>query len=108
MEIPQIKDKITARAFALVLSSTSGGYISSIIDRAKKFENYIIGDAELPEIQEDTTKSWVNTLSSLCAKQFEENREKMSKDWKELIETLPKIEIKDNTINTKEYEANKE
>lgn len=60
MEIPQIKDKITARAFALALSVKLRGDLNdkysttrSIISLAKEFENYIIGDAELPEVAGD-------------------------------------------------------
>lgn len=60
MEITQIKDKVTARAFAISLCSSvihykADGSVSDNIERAKQFADFIIGDAELPEVAEDPT-----------------------------------------------------
>lgn len=112
MEIPQIKDKITARAFALQLAVNlkatiySQKYCSNLantISIAKDYEKYIIGDAELSEIAEDYAKNWVDTLKDIYKKQTEEEIEKRDKDWEEFKKTLPVI---DSSLNSENNEVN--
>lgn len=54
----QIKDIVTLRAFALARAvelSSHGDFDSDILDKAYKFECYILDDAKLPESYEDKT-----------------------------------------------------
>lgn len=112
MEIPQIKDKITARAFALAMAveyrgsivrgSAKYSLVGSTIEQARDFEKYLIGDAKLPEIVEDPTKDWVNTLNNIYKKQAEEEREKRDKDWEEMKKHFPII---DDSLNSENNEA---
>lgn len=53
MEIPQIKDKVTARAFALQMAYGAFCSDKGILGTAKEYADFIIGDAKLPEIAED-------------------------------------------------------
>lgn len=92
MEIPQIKDKITARAFALSLANSHRFFNEklelSITDRAKEFEKYIIGDAELPEVAEDPSMQILNMWNKL-KENMEKNEMEMSKRFEELHSKLP-------------------
>lgn len=88
MEIPQIKDKITARTFALRMAHETFQYESKILDIANKYADFIIGDAELPEVAEDFNKQVLDMWSSL--KESSERNEKETSKWfKELHANLP-------------------
>lgn len=66
----QIKDMVTLRAFALeqTIRISKGDYFDcNILDRAKRFEAYVLGEAELPEVY-DTDKQF-NELRDI----FKEN-----------------------------------
>lgn len=99
MEIPQIKDKVTARAFALYLSTKLRGDIyrgsdkyspnnKTVIDVSKEFEQYLIGDTELPEVAEDYSTQVINMWSKL-KEGMEKNEAEMSKRLEELHANLP-------------------
>ena len=99
MEIPQIKDKITARAFALYLSIKLRGDLyrgnnkyspnnKTVIDISKEFENYLIGDAKLPEVAEDYSTQIINMWTKL-KEVMEKNETEMSKTFEELHAKLP-------------------
>lgn len=69
MEIPQIKDKITARAFTLAMAvkyrigiagTQKYSLIGNTVEQAGTFEKYLIGDADLPEVAEDPTNKVLN------------------------------------------------
>lgn len=105
MNIHDINSKIVARTCALAKavelhgSIYKGGNIpgGDCLELAKKFEDYLIGNAELPEIAEDPTKSWVNTLNELYSEQVKRNKEEMDKTWGELMDSLPKLGTIDNS-----------
>ena len=89
MNIPNIDSKIMARAFALALSVEHRKALfmgndkyspnnKTIVDIAKGFEQYLIGDADLPEVKEDYTKEWIDTLKDTYNKQAKERIEKMN------------------------------
>lgn len=104
MNVYTVNSKIAARTFALALaveirSSLLRGNSKyspngTVLEQAKDFEKYLIGDANLPEVPEDPTKSWVETLKEIYEKQSKEDSEKRDRDWKEFLNTLPKPEIK--------------
>ena len=91
MEIPAIKDKITARAFAVYavvktpfdIYSETGEPIQDTVKAAKMIENYIIGDAELPEIQEDPNMKILDVWNKI-----KETTEKSQRDTTEPIKEL--------------------
>lgn len=109
MNIPDINSKIIARAFALALAVEHRKAIlmgnnkysphKNVIDIAKQWEQYLIGDADLPEIKEDPTKDWLETLKSIHEQQSTEEREKRDRYWEEFINTLPKPNITDGEDN---------
>ena len=113
MNIPNIDSKIMARAFALALSVEHRKALfigndkyspnnKTVVDIAKQWEQYLIGDADLPEVKEDYTKEWIDTLKDTYSKQAKERVEKMDKDWEEFMQTLPEtqhIKLYDNETN---------
>lgn len=113
MNIPNIDSKVMARAFALAMAVKIRSSIlrgnskyspnGTILEQAKDFEKYLIGDADLPEVKEDYTKEWIDTLKDTYNKQAKERIEKMDKDWEEFMSTLPETQ----NINLYNNEANK-
>lgn len=66
-----IKSKIDARERALELAiahyqGIEGNRLIDAVETAKKFESYLIGDAELPETQSDTelVKAFLEVMNS--------------------------------------------
>lgn len=92
MEIPQIKDKVTARAFALSLANSHRLFKEnlelSVTERAKEFEKYIIGDAELPEVAEDPSIQMLNMWNKL-KEGMEKSEAEMFKRFEELPSKIP-------------------
>lgn len=88
MEIPQIKDKVTARAFALQMAYGAFHSEGGILGTAEKYANFIIGDAELPEVAEDYSTQIINMWSRL-KEGMEKNEAETSKRLKELHDNLP-------------------
>ena len=91
-EIPQIKDKITARAYALYLSNShrilKDNVEESIIDRAKNYTDFLIGNAELPEVAEDPSTQMLSVWNKL-KESMEKNETEMSKRLEELHSKIP-------------------
>lgn len=108
MEIPQIKDKLTARAFAVYAAIKTpfdilnDKVVVDTIKAAKIIEKYILGDTELPEVAEDPTKSWLETMKSIQEQSFKEEKEKRDKDWEDFKKAFPII---DNSVNSESNEA---
>lgn len=98
MNIPNIDSKVMARAFALAMAikyrgsivrgNTKYSLIGSTTEQAKQFEEYLIGDADLPEVKEDPTKDWIETMKSIHEQQSTEEREKREEDWQEFMANL--------------------
>lgn len=78
-----IKSKIDARERALEMAiahynGIEGNRILDVVDTAKKFETYLIGDAELPEteptVEDVTTKAIERLLSAYGLNSGEEQK----------------------------------
>ena len=86
-----IKSKIDARERALEMAVKcfdAHGRIrsSNVVDFAKVFEQYLIGDAGLPEVQSDT--ELVKAFLEVANNEIEKSRERNNRDLEELIKTL--------------------
>lgn len=82
MEIPIIKDKITARAYALGLAiETRDTFTEDIIATAQDFEKYLIGNVELPEISNDPTIEMFKLWKS-ATEEMKNNNEEFYKKLK--------------------------
>lgn len=85
-----IKSKIDARERALELATSfcKGVTMSDeIVTRcAKNFTLFLIGDAELPEIQSDT--ELVKAFLEVANNEIEKSRVRNNRDLEELIKTL--------------------
>ena len=86
-----IKSKIDARERALELAvkcfdAQCRIRVSNVVDFAKIFEQYLIGDAVLPEIQSDT--ELVKAFLEVANNEIEKSRERNNRDLEELIKTL--------------------
>jgi hypothetical protein len=63
-----MKSKIEVREYAVNKAAEimgKGTPTDSLITKAKEIENYILGEAKLPEIAADTTESLVDGLKSI-------------------------------------------
>ena len=87
-----IKSKIDARERALELAvktfETSKSLLSKLfMDWAKMFEQYLIGDAELPETQSDTelVKAFIEVMNSELDKKC-----KPMPDYSEMLKAVQK------------------
>lgn len=103
MEIPAIKDKMTARAFAIYavmktpfdIYSETGEPIHDTVKAAKMIEKYIIGDAKLPEVVEDPNMKILDMWNKI-----KESSEKSQRDTPEPIkEPCPELATKINNRN---------
>ena len=82
-----IKSKIDARERALEIVASLGLYDRELImDMAKEFADFLIGDAELPETQSDT--ELVKAFLEVANNEIEKSRERNNRDLEELIKTL--------------------
>ena len=82
-----IKSKIDARERALEFVKPSDfTTVEEQIECAKKIEKYLIGDAELPEVQSDT--ELVKAFLEVANNEIEKSRERNNRDLEELIKTL--------------------
>ena len=82
-----IKSKIDARERALEFVKPSDfTTVEEQIECAKKIEAYLIGDAELPEVQSDT--ELVKAFLEVANNEIEKSRERNNRDLEELIKTL--------------------
>lgn len=86
-----IKSKIDARERALELAVKcfdAQGRIrsSNVVDFAKVFEQYLIGDALLPEVQSDTelVKAFLEVMNS----EFDKKRKQTDTDYAELLKAI--------------------
>lgn len=82
-----IKSKIDARERALEFVASLGLHDRELImDMAKEFTDFLIGDAELPEFQSDgdLVKAFLDVANS----EIEKSRERNNRDLEELIKTL--------------------
>lgn len=63
-----MKSKIEVREFAVKIAADimgKGTPVDSLIAKAQEIEDYIIGEAVLPEVAADTTESLVDGLKSI-------------------------------------------
>lgn len=72
-----IKSKIDARERALELAiahynGIEGNIIIDAVETAKKFESYLVGDAELPEVTDDNAH--IKELLEIANKSFDNSR----------------------------------
>lgn len=82
-----IKSKIDARERALELVASLGLHDRELImDMAKEFTDFLIGDAELLEVQSDT--ELVKAFLEVANNEIEKSRERNNRDLEELIKTL--------------------
>ena len=82
-----IKSKIDARERALEFVNPSDfTTVEEQIECAKKIEAYLIGDAELLEVQSDT--ELVKAFLEVANNEIEKSRERNNRDLEELIKTL--------------------
>ena len=82
-----IKSKIDARERALEIVASLGLHDRELImDMAKEFTDFLIGDAELPEVQSDT--ELVKAFLEVANNEIEKSRERNNRDLEELIKTL--------------------
>ena len=82
-----IKSKIDARERALEFVEPSDFItVEEQIKCAKKIEAYLIGDAELPEVQSDTelVKAFLEVMNS----EFEKKRKQTDADYDELLKAI--------------------
>ena len=82
-----IKSKIDARERALEFVKPSDfTTVEEQIECAKKIEAYLIGDAELPEVQSDTelVKAFLEVMNS----EFEKKRKQPDTDYAELLKAI--------------------
>lgn len=86
-----IKSKIDARERALELAiahynGIEGNRILDAVETAKKFESYLIGSAELPEVQSDTelVKAFLEVMNS----EFDKKRKQTDTDYAELLKAI--------------------
>ena len=95
MNIPNIDSKIMARAFALALSVEHRKALfmgnekyspnnTTVVDVAKQYEQYLIGDAELPEVKEDLNLK-VLDMWNKTNKSLEESERLVTKHFKDPI-----------------------
>ena len=82
-----IKSKIDARERALEIVASLGLHDRELImDMAKEFTDFLVGDAELPEVQSDT--ELVKAFLEVANNEIEKSRERNNRDLEELIKTL--------------------
>ena len=82
-----IKSKIDARERALEMVKPSDfTTVEEQIECAKKIESYLIGNAELPEVQSDT--ELVKAFLEVANNEIEKSRDRNNRDLEELIKTL--------------------
>ena len=82
-----IKSKIDARERALEFVASLGLRDRELImDMAKEFTDFLIGDAELLEVQSDT--ELVKAFLEVANNEIEKSRERNNRDLEELIKTL--------------------
>lgn len=82
-----IKSKIDARERALEFVVSLGLHDRElIIDMVKEFTDFLIGDAELPEVQSDT--ELVKAFLEVANNEIEKSRDRNNRDLEELIKTL--------------------
>jgi hypothetical protein len=82
-----IKSKIDARERALELVASLGLHDRELImDMAKEFTDFLIGDAELPETQSDTelVKAFLEVMNS----EFEKKCKPNTPDYEELLKAI--------------------
>lgn len=86
-----IKSKIDARERALELAiahynGIEGNRILDAVETVKQFESYLIGDAELPEVQSDTelVKAFLEVMNS----EFEKKCKPNIPDYEELLKAI--------------------
>lgn len=85
-----IKSKIDARerALELAIKFVNGTFENSerTLGCAKSFADFLIGDAELPEVQSDTelVKAFLEVMNS----EFEKKRKQTDTDYAELLKAI--------------------
>ena len=82
-----IKSKIDARERALEFVKPSDfTTVEEQIECAKSFADFLIGDAELPEVQSDT--ELVKAFLEVANNEIEKSRDRNNRDLEELIKIL--------------------
>ena len=86
-----IKSKIDARERALELAVKSFNLAhefsaQSVVAFSEMYEKYLIGDAELPEVQSDTelVKAFLEVMNS----EFDKKRKQTDTDYAELLKAI--------------------
>ena len=82
-----IKSKIDARERALELVASLDLHDRELImDMAKEFTDFLLGDAELPEVQSDTelVKAFLEVMNS----EFEKKRKQTDTDYAEMLRAI--------------------
>lgn len=104
-----IKSKIDARERALEFVASLGLHDRELImDMAKEFTDFLIGDAELPETQSDT--ELVKAFLEVANNELEKSRDRNNRELNELIKTLQggnaEVETPEQIEDTKDESVN--
>ena len=96
-----IKSKIEARERALELAiahynGIEGNRILDVVDTAKKFESYLIGDAELPEVFDDNAH--LKEFIEMAKKGIDDVNKRNDDLFGDIIKSLPEDVIRDKGL----------
>lgn len=96
-----IKSKLEARERALELAvktfETWNSFSANLfMDWAKMFEQYLIGDAELPEVFDDN--GHLKELIEMAKKSMEDMNKRNDDLFDDIIKTLPKDAVRDKGL----------
>lgn len=96
-----IKSKIDARERALELAiahynGIEGNRILDAVETAKKFESYLIGDVELPEVFDDN--GHLKELFEVAQREMEKMNKQNDDLFGDIIKTLPEDVIRDKGL----------
>lgn len=96
-----IKSKIDARERALEMAiahynGIEGNRILDVVDTAKKFESYLIGNAELPEVFDDNEH--LKEFIEMAKKGMEDINKRNDDLFGDIIKTLPEDVIRDKGL----------
>lgn len=86
-----IKSKIDARERALEMAiahynGIEGNRILDVVDTAKKFESYLIGNAELPEVFDDN--GHLKELFEVAQREMEKINKRDTPDYAEMLRAI--------------------
>jgi hypothetical protein len=96
-----IKSKIEARERALELAiahynGIEGNRIIDAVETAKKFESYLVGDAELPEVFDDNAH--LKEFIEMAKKGIDDVNKRNDDLFGDIIKSLPEDVIRDKGL----------